>query len=508
LHLWSLSVEEQFYFIWPLLLILLQRFKVNFLKPIIVFIGISFIINLYLTYKHPTAAFFLPVGRFWEIGMGAFIGILSSKDMVPGAVKKTLPTLSGIALIALISFLFIRVDWKFPGWMSLVPVVSTGLIILSGSNAFVNRRVLSIQALVGVGLISYPLYLWHWPCFAFERIFGISHHYELQEKLLKSLILLVCFAAAFGTYSLIEKPIRQSNKSDFAQKRIIKALILSSAGLVIICIATLLSDGFPQRLTDEQKNSLATAQYFYDSIYSDKSKECRRKYGKGIQFCYIFDASREPTAILLGDSLANQYFPSLAEYLARKYKDNLLILANDATPALIKTVTKSDRRSNKTGFDLIEKTHSIERVFLINAMYEDNQIAGENGSSVTLVASLKETLDVLKEKGKKVFFFYPNPYLNFEPVNCLQRPFGMLRYAEKCEVSLSQVRQSQLQYREKVDSVLSRYPQVFRFDPVQYLCSEKDNSCKGREGSTLFYAHDRYHLGEGGQRWISQFYSF
>ena len=200
LHLWSLAVEEQFYIIWPLLLLLLgQRERQR--RSIKIMWLLSFAANVYLSYTNVDAAFYLPFTRFWEILTGAFLAFFDSAAKNGEAPPKRFE--AEIGLILLIGSVFlVKGEAHFPGWLALIPVLGAFLIIRDrGSRT--SRLLLANRPIVWLGLISYPLYLWHWPIFAYLTIT------ELQPTAMQKgigLALTVLLSAL--TYYFFEKPLR------------------------------------------------------------------------------------------------------------------------------------------------------------------------------------------------------------------------------------------------------------------------------------------------------------
>lgn len=162
LHLWSLGVEEQFYLFWPLVLWGCRKIRIN---PLVAIVGVgvgSFVLNMATVGRDPTADFYSPFTRFWELMIGcglAYWHVVSPRGSVRrasacGAV--------GFALIVA-AVVLLRGQDRFPGWEALLPTVGAFLIIAGGTDGWLNRRVLRARPLVWIGLISFPLYLWHWP---------------------------------------------------------------------------------------------------------------------------------------------------------------------------------------------------------------------------------------------------------------------------------------------------------------------------------------------------------
>lgn len=187
LHLWSLGVEEQFYFVWPILLFLSWRWRFGALAIASIILVVSFVVNMDLTATDPTAAFYLPITRFWELMLGCLLATIQAKRIslttyfsrqfdfksTTANFSKEATAVLGIVLISAASY-FVTSQKQFPGTWALVPTVGAMLLIAVGGTSFIGRWFLANRALVYVGLISYPLYLWHWPILSFARII----HYE------------------------------------------------------------------------------------------------------------------------------------------------------------------------------------------------------------------------------------------------------------------------------------------------------------------------------------------
>jgi peptidoglycan/LPS O-acetylase OafA/YrhL len=222
LHLWSLGIEEQYYLVWPLALFLLRRHPRRVLAMVLIVGALSFVLNVALVERHPSTAFYLPVTRFWELLGGSVLACLGFG--LPARLREV-GSFAGLALIAA-ALVLLNGASAFPGIWALAPVGGAMLIIGAGPSAWLNRVVFGNRLAVYIGLISYPLYLWHWPLLAYSRI---VHGVEPPASLRAALLVLALVLSVL-TYELIEKKIRRARLGALA-KRAVPALGGSMAAL-------------------------------------------------------------------------------------------------------------------------------------------------------------------------------------------------------------------------------------------------------------------------------------
>lgn len=211
LHIWSLGVEEQFYIIYPPMLVLAHKLRILNGKFLTACCLVSFVVCVALNAYAPSADFYLPFTRYWELAVGGLLAwrerSVTDEPLGPLAARWVPPAVVSMAGVSAIAVGFFLIDSRtpFPGTAALLPVVGAALIIGSGPLALPNRLLLSNRLAVFVGKISYPLYLWHWPLLAFLYIVNI----EKPEPPIRLVIAAIGFVLATATWQLVETPIRK-----------------------------------------------------------------------------------------------------------------------------------------------------------------------------------------------------------------------------------------------------------------------------------------------------------
>ena len=325
LHLWSLAVEEQFYIIWPLLMVFVWKLKWSFVAVVTTIAALSFAINIYTISTDPGAAFFLPFPRFWELMIGSLLAYMALHKPHLNNRHHNVQSIFGLALLIL-GFIFISNASSFPGWWALLPTVGTFFIISAGPKAWFNYHVLSNKLFVWFGLISYPLYLWHWPLLSFATI----QEGETPSISIRIAIGLISIALAWLTFILIEKPIR-FGKSPGAKSIILIVMMLAVGGTSYFVFK---QNGFAEsaafkraqyaeqdRFLDYFNNSKPDMKYstsvdmpkkfrFECDFYNQEAVRLGRHtlvpISKLEESCYVRDKSYSHAVLLWGDSHSQQ----------------------------------------------------------------------------------------------------------------------------------------------------------------------------------------------------------
>jgi peptidoglycan/LPS O-acetylase OafA/YrhL len=372
LHLWSLAIEEQFYIFWPLLLIFIHKRKWNFL-PIMAIVAIgSFVGNIYMVESNPTATFYWPIYRFWELIIGGILAVLTLYR--PQFLSRYSNAQSLIGLILLvIGFISIDKYSQFPGWWALLPTVSAFLLLSAGPKAWINRSILSNKVLVWFGLISYPLYLWHWPLISFAKILEGS----LDGKLsLKIALLIASVLLAWLTYQFIEKPLRfKSNK----KTALFLLLGLLATGLFgYSCVASDGYNGFGFRIKEKTsfashfENLAPELRYykregirekyreqcnFYDLAMGDAGIPTKTPLESISKECYVRNPNIKNSVLIWGDSHASHLYPGVYQNLPKNWQI-LQVTSSGCRPDILAEQDSNSnycQRSNWFAMELIKK---------------------------------------------------------------------------------------------------------------------------------------------------------
>ena len=522
LHLWSLGIEEQFYIIWPLLLWFAWKQKFNLLVIIVIVAAASFSLNAMGVSKDAVATFYAPQTRFWELLCGSFLAwvtlyrrgqLNSARTRLDGwisSVASRLPKVDGKVLsnvlsvlgLALLAFGFLRIneDVSFPGNWAIIPVLGAVLLIASGPAAWINRTILSNRIAVWFGLISFPLYLWHWPLLSFARIIES----DVPSKSIRIVAVVLAIILAWLTYKLLENPIR-SAKYGNAKVAILVLLMASIGG---IGFNTYTRDGY------EFRASIQGFPSYKDALErtADSDTACLDYIGKPstlFPYCRFSKAGGSETVAVIGDSHAHVGYPGIAEYLAERNISTVL-LANRACPLLLgfpigKTDSARQLCQDRASeiIDVVLSRSDISRVFFITRgpIYFtgteplSGKVGWMKGAAVSIAdykAGAQNTIDKLVAGGKKVFYVTENPELNVVPEACIARP---LRLSTKsCKVDKTSVMARQQGYLGMTRSLSNAVviPSVDVFCPT--------NNCVVFDAMGSLLYEDDDHLSLAGSR--------
>lgn len=527
LHLWSLGIEEQFYIVWPFVLWLAWKNKLNLLTLTILVAFVSFYLNLKGIKKDAVATFYSPQTRFWELLAGSTLAwfALYKKDAftryklkVDGWLAKLIyretvqvdgKTLSNVTsflgcLLLAYGFWRITKEVSFPGKWAVIPVLGAVLIILAGPKAWINRKILSNKIVVWFGLISFPLYLWHWPLLSFARIVES----EVPSRNIRLAAVVLSIVLAWLTYKLVERPLRFGKHSK--PKVAVLVVLMIVAGYV--GYNTYDRDGY------EFRNSIkAFANNKNELIRTPAIDDDCLKY-TGIEkplfpYCRFTNANSDETVAVVGDSHAHVAYPGIAEYLRNKGV-NTVLLANSGCPPFVGSYRGNNQVEKDACRDRVEQLldtvknkKDIKRVFVFTRgpvyntgtepLTGNKDLTGGNNTPIAEFAnSAQISFDRLSKSGKLIFYVTENPELNYSAESCLSRPFKSM--VRNCSVEKKSVLERQANYL----SAFSNLKNVTIINSLSAFCPQEDCVVFDDNGS-LLYADDD-HLSVAGSKFQVQ----
>ena len=515
LHLWSLAIEEQFYIVWPMLLWMCHRFKWNFLAVTLLALFSSFILNVISISHDRVSVFYHPGTRFWELLIGAMLAYVSLeyRELFARLPKKfpDLSSILGLILVAL-GVILLKEDSEFPGWWALLPTLGAVLILASGDNSFVNRKLLKSRILIYIGLISYPLYLWHWPLLSFLRIIEGSE----VPAMLRAIAIGIAFIFSVLTYFLVEGPIRRRKNS----RPLVIVFLLTAMCLVgFLGLFVYKEQGFPER------NSVAESFRKNNWSYGWRNHGCQPEFLKVSSDC-IANSSAAPEIVIIGDSHTQGLFLHLAKLLPKQsiMRFGVYLPLFDVTVVLEPgDIPMRDRASDVLLFAI--KEESVGAIIIgfrgvMNLMGTDFKngsqtekrervLRGNNDlnkfdSEEVLKVSMDRTMRRLSQSNKKVIFILDNPELGFNPEECLEiRPLHFTKFSTKkpCAVPRAHYELRNKEYRELVFSILKRYPKITPLDMQEKFCDSL--WCYATKNDMVLYM-DGNHLSNDGSNFLAK----
>lgn len=307
LHLWSLGIEEQFYLVWPLALFAAYRFNKSPLFVSGAILAVSLLVNVAETMRDPLTAFYMPHTRFWELMAGSVLAYemrtkrwsIASKQVTPRAADAL--SFSGLALI-FVSIFILDGETRYPGAWALLPVGGAYLVIRFAQRAATIRRLLSSRGAVWFGLISYPLYLWHWPLLTFVRLVDPG----LLDRRGRLAIILISIVAAWLTYRFIEQPVRS--------KRAARVVVVFSGAMAAVGSLAVLISLAQLAPRNHEPGLEKIVRAVGDWQYPPKAFGSFRFGGAQFEFQNSHVAR---TTLFIGDSNVAQYAPRISILLSK-----------------------------------------------------------------------------------------------------------------------------------------------------------------------------------------------
>jgi hypothetical protein len=480
LHLWSLAIEEQFYIFWPIVLSLAWRNNLSALKTLSVLGICSFALNVFDTQVDPTSAYYSPFGRVWELMIGGALAHIQLHRPQALAKHKQMQSILGMTIIIL-ALIVVSEKRSYPGFWGLLPTIGAFLVISGGKESWINRQVLSSRPFVSCGLISYPLYLWHWPLFSYFFMLGSPSIAKMTV-----LILIALFLSTL-TFLFIEKPFRYG--VPYARKPL---SLIASMMLVLVTGSTVFFAQLDPRLYKID----APTKTEWDFLKSVSKTFVPN--GTGV---YEFEADREKLAIFIGDSEIAQYAERIHAMVEAQPARLGTILAVGGGCVPIGNVFTSQVRFQDCwnlrarAFERA-KDARIARVviganwsyYFLDGQYEYR--AGGSASSLTSQNGKTAALDQLEREirsfasaGKSVFLLLGNPRSpKFNPFSAANRVVGT---SEAFTLRTADVDPREAALRLELLALAQRTGAV-AIDPVPRLCDSGKCRASSEDGIPIF----------------------
>ncbi len=353
MHLWSLSIEEQFYLIWPALMLVLIKLRKELVPAaILIIFSASLAYCLYITPRNPIEGFYLPWARAWELALGALLACreVFLLSVLPFPSRRVADIGAGIGMALMLGgFWLLKETQGFPGWRALIPTLGCALVIAHPGSVW-GKLVLGNFVAAFFGLISYPLYLWHWPLLAFSRL----RPGAIATPSVTVALAALAVALAAVTYRLVERPL----DAPFRAHRYAVGLGLVAALLVTGLVGRQIYDGrgLPDRFPPLVARIFTYAkaggpvgplsQCFYDSAarrYSIEEERGRVERYFDQHQCTVIKDKSKPTIMVVGDSHAADLLTGVKEVFGGK-TNIIALLATFCAPL----IEKVDPRSGET----------------------------------------------------------------------------------------------------------------------------------------------------------------
>ena len=533
LHTWSLSVEEQYYLIWPLVLIVMGRIgrRIPSLSPAAgaaIILGIvalaSFFGFLVTLQTHQSAAFYLVHYRAWEFAIGG-LAMVAGNYWTPSRPLAWIMELAGAIAIA-VALTSFGDDHRLPGYAYALPVVGSAFILLgvTGNTGSPVRVILANGAMVRVGLISYSLYLWHWPLLALGRSYSLGQ----REPLLDGSAIAIAFVLAAATYRWIERPIRYDKPGWFARTR---STLLAGAALSFLVL--LLSQGVIHWGKSASAKSPAEAPPTGNFVCPTDRKTLGVR-----EACTVGHGTQPPAILVWGDSHAEHLRVAMENLTGNPAPRTLFRILASCPPlegaaplikgefqpdclefnAVVARELEASLRQGIRGVVLAARwnTYLSQPVtdpggvtsYGFDTSPRDPSLPPQETADAARVfeAALRRRLATLDQAGLKVLLVAPMPEMYFHVPHCLYR-----RSEADCVVPRTKVDSRRRIAMEIFRRIAVDYPNVRLVDPLPEFCDTR--YCYPAASGVMHYSDDNHistamalHLGktwEGDLRWLA-----
>lgn len=470
LHIWSLGVEEQFYLFWPLIIVAsINRFRSRSVVIVVLLITVlSFILGELLLDSYAKFSYYMLPSRVGELLIGALVYFASKSQLryFDNRIVAESISLIGITLIG-VSLFLLNENSGFPGFAAFPASFGTGLLIFSnGLRPTLIARYLSWRPIVAVGLVSYSLYLWHWPVLTFAKyLYGndLSVKHTIIAVVIMTLLTLL-------SYLIIEKPARQSNKR-FSQL-LVRQFVVPTVGIIAISIGFISTNGLGfYQMSDEYQTSLAKSKAV--PLHAGRFKYVCSENSKGddqfaIPEC-IINAIKEPNVLLWGDSTARHYVGMVGE-LASKYKFSFRNVSQSSCPPILSGIEQYTNKTHRQGcLDMLPQVFDNldnYNVIILGGLWSTYMSRGDRFSN-----KLTEAVKLFIDKGKIVIILGQAPSFSSYDRKCEQKSIKLPWLS--CENRFTVPRELSETTNFKIRDIVNQFNDAYYFEPHQILCDHE-----------------------------------
>jgi len=404
LHTWSLAVEEQFYVVFPVFLALLG-WRARRIWPFVLalLLLVSLAISVFAVKFFPGAAFYFLPSRAWELLLGAMIAVVPPPRGFPHILKEIATALA--LAILLVAAAVYSAETPFPGWAALPPCVATATIIwLNQTDRTAAARLLEWPLLVFIGLISYSLYLWHWPLISYYRYWQL----EPMSMGVKLLLLLASVVLAVLSWKFVETPFRRG--IGWSSRKIFTFSASGLSACAMVGASLMGNDGWVGRFTDEVIGYDAVAR---EETYRNEMDTAALSASRWIELGAARENSETVDVVVWGDSLAMALCPAVDDYCQQHGLSGIAITrsATAPLPGFANQRALSDPHVSAAALEVIQKKEP--KIVILAAAWsgyaqKDPKVFGSQRRD-DFWSALAKTVDILRRPGRQIWIVLEPP---------------------------------------------------------------------------------------------------
>lgn len=500
-HTWSVAVEEQYYILFPLFLILAWRCGKKWIISSFIVVAVASVIFAQLgSSTHAALTFYLLPTRGFEILIGAILSLSINVNSSIKSVSHSVSQALSIIGLILITYAIVKFDKNTPSpsLYTLIPTMGAALVLLFANEKNIAGRLLGSKIFVFIGLISFSLYLWHQPLFAFTRYITID---EPSKNVMFGLVIL-SILLAFLSWKFVEIPFR--NKNNFNRKIIAITAILISSFFISCGLIGYFNRGYEYRLPPQSRDSnlFGDDKIFSGSRTSDKS--CNNLLNLSVlpeEVCLT--SSEKPNIMFVGDSHAMALYSAIYGNLVPL---NALLISGHACsiyPNLTYTPTYKNSFGNnctnisKEALRVAKQYENIETIVIVSYFNQvDDKQSGYTLNTQTLTNKEAVTngyeylINNLLSLGKKVIFVIDTPHLKYEAKYCLQKLPYSINQNKECRFTQQENELARKEYIDEIYTIRTKFPKLIIYDPTSYFCDGK--YCEIEKSAHSLYNDDHH----------------